>query len=377
MKYKISALFSINHNWVKSISEQGVFWLKTEILSIDINNIDLNKIRFAAEIIRSGGLVAFPTETVYGLGANALNEIAVKKIFDAKGRPSDNPLIMHIADKSTIFEIVGNVPANASILMDKFWPGPLTMVFEKAPIVPDIITAGLPTVAVRVPSHPVALELIREAGVPIAAPSANISGKPSPTESKHVIDDLYGKVDVIIDAEGAKIGVESTVLDITLMPPVILRPGGVSFEELCNVLGEVYIDPALVSKDTEGLRPRSPGMKYTHYSPKAEVIVIEGDVLKVANKINELINDYKAKNISVGVLATEQTKHFYKDVPVLCLGDRTEPFEIAANLFKAFRNFDDTSIEVILSEAVESKGIGMAVMNRMNKAAGYNIIKAF
>lgn len=350
--------------------------MKTEILGIDINNIDLCKIRFAADVIRAGGLVAFPTETVYGLGANALDETAVKKIFEAKGRPSDNPLIMHIADKKAVFEIANYVPEKASILMDKFWPGPLTMVFEKTAIVPEVITAGLTTVAVRMPSHPVALELIREAGVPVAAPSANISGKPSPTEAKHVIDDLYGKVDVIIDAGGSKIGVESTVLDITLTIPVILRPGGVSYEELCSVLGEVNVDPALASKDTEGLRPRSPGMKYTHYSPKAEVIVIEGEVLKVANKINELIKDYKVRNISVGVLATEQTKQCYKDVPVLCLGDRTEPEEIAANLFKAFRRFDEAGVEVILSEAVESRGIGMAIMNRMNKAAGYNIIKA-
>lgn len=349
--------------------------MKTEILDIDINSIDFNKIKFAAEVIINGGLVAFPTETVYGLGANGLNQSAVKKIFAAKGRPSDNPLILHIADKNSLVGLVDNVPANALALMEHFWPGPLTLVLNKTSKVPDIITAGLSTVAVRVPSHPVALELIRAAGLPIAAPSANISGKPSPTTSSHVIDDLYGKVDVIINAEGSRIGVESTVLDITHTPPVVLRPGGISMEQLANILGKVEIDPGLVLGDTVGLIPRSPGMKYKHYSPKAEVIVIEGDIDNVVKKIIGLVEEYKDRGILIGILATEQTKCMYKDVSTISLGDRMEPDEIAANLFKGFRNFDDMGIEVIFAEAVDNKGIGMAIMNRMNKAAGYNVIR--
>ncbi|MFZ5986103.1 MAG: L-threonylcarbamoyladenylate synthase [Bacillota bacterium] len=349
--------------------------MKTEILKIDINDIDIQKIRYAADVLRQGGLVAFPTETVYGLGADALNEKAVKKIFEAKGRPSDNPLIVHIEDSRSINELVSDIPSNASILMDRFWPGPLTLVMKKSKKVPEIITAGLSTVAIRVPSHPIALALIREAGLPVAAPSANVSGKPSPTAAKHVIDDLSGKVDVIIEGGSANIGVESTVIDITLTPPVILRPGGISPEQLGNVLGGVAIDPAVVKADSTEFVPRSPGMKYTHYSPKAEVIVVEGEPLKVAKKIAGMIEDYKENGISVGVLSTEQTKDLYLEVPVISLGDRLTPETIAANLFKAFRDFDDIGIKIILAEAIDNTGIGLAVMNRMKKAAGYNIVK--
>ncbi|AUG59004.1 L-threonylcarbamoyladenylate synthase [Acetivibrio saccincola] len=348
--------------------------MKTEILKIDENNIDFEKIKYAAKVLKEGGLVVFPTETVYGLGADALNGKAVLKIFEAKGRPSDNPLIVHIACKEEIYNLMVDIPCDALKLMDKFWPGPLTLVGKKTSNVPDSVTAGLDTVAVRMPKNKIALSLIEEAKLPVAAPSANLSGRPSPTTAKHVIDDLNGRVDVIIEAGNSDIGVESTVLDITLWPPVILRPGGVSKEQLEEFLGKVDVDPSLTEKDLDGLIPKSPGMKYKHYSPKAELIVVEGEVSDVVGKINAIAGEYKEKGLSVGVLSTEQTKNLYNGAVVISLGDRLEPETIASNLFKALRDFDDLGVQIILAEAIDDKGIGFAVMNRMRKAAGYKII---
>jgi len=350
--------------------------LKTEILKIDLHNIDNQKIKYAAHVIEEGGLVAFPTETVYGLGANALNKTAVEKIFKAKGRPSDNPLIVHVADKKSVGNLVLRIPEKAERLMDAFWPGPLTLVMDKQSIVPDIITAGLDTVAIRVPSHPIALALIREAKLPIAAPSANISGKPSPTDSKHVINDLYGKVDVIIDGGFSNIGVESTVVDMVVDPPMLLRPGGITLEQLEDVIGNVRIDPGIAQKNLDGkVVPKSPGMKYKHYAPKAKVVIVEGEIQKVAEKINELVKECESRDIKVGILATDETKHFYPENLTVSLGSRLNPETIAANLFNAFRDYDKTDVQTIFAEAVDSSGIGLAIMNRMNKAAGYNIIK--
>lgn len=351
--------------------------MKTEIIKIDIENIDKLKLKYAAQVLRDGGLVAFPTETVYGLGADALNEKAVKKIFEAKGRPSDNPLIVHVANKNSVANLVSQIPDKALPLMDKFWPGPLTLVMQKQSIIPEIITAGLDTVAVRVPSNPIALALIEEAGIPIAAPSANVSGKPSPTDPRHVINDLDGKVDVIIDGGFSNIGVESTVVDMVLDPPMLLRPGGITLEQLKGVLGQVQIDSAIGGKNLDDkVIPRSPGMKYKHYAPKADVIIIEGEEEKIVLRINEMARKYKEKGIKVGILATDQTVDKYPELLTLSLGSRKDPGTIAANLFKALRSFDKTDVQVILAEAIDVSGIGLAVMNRMKKAAGYNIIKA-
>ncbi|HHW30892.1 MAG TPA: threonylcarbamoyl-AMP synthase [Clostridiaceae bacterium] len=358
--------------------------MKTEIIKLYADNIDMDKLRYAAQVIRDGGLVAFPTETVYGLGANALNEEAVRKTFEVKGRPPDNPLIAHIACKDDI-KIVSKVALEGYVkkLTDEFWPGPLTLIMEKTDRVPYITTAGLDTVAVRMPSHPVAMALIKESGVPISAPSANSSGKPSPTRAEHVIKDLSGKIDVIIDSGETTVGLESTVLDITTWPPVILRPGGITPSQLSRVLGTVEIDPAITAKGSGNTNytPKSPGLKYKHYSPEAEVIVIEGRPSAVAGEIIRMAKHYIEKGLKVGIMATEQTKNFYYDDDIICqnteiilLGDREKPETIAANLFRALREFDNRRVKVVLAEAVESTGIGLAIMNRLNKAAGYNII---
>ena len=350
--------------------------MKTEVIQLDRNHIDLDKLRHAAAILRDGGLVAFPTETVYGLGANALDETAVKSIFLAKGRPSDNPLIVHIADSSELTGIVEGIPSAAPLLIEHFWPGPLTLVMNKSQKISHAVSAGLETVAVRLPAHPIAQALIRESGVPIAAPSANLSGRPSPTSAEHVITDLMGKVDMIIDGGSANVGLESTVLDLTVNPPMILRPGGITPGQLQAVLGKVGMDPALRPSLNSSAPPKAPGMKYTHYSPKADLMIVEGELNLVVSKIRELIWKYQSEGKQVGVLATEQTKGNYPTAAVLSMGDRLNPETIAANLFGAFRDFDRQGVQVILAESIENTGIGIAIMNRMTKAAGYNIISA-
>jgi L-threonylcarbamoyladenylate synthase len=349
--------------------------LKTEIIKLDVNNIDKDKLNYAAEVLKDGGLVAFPTETVYGLGANALNESAVKNIFKAKGRPSDNPLIVHVSECKALGNIVHSISEKALILMDKFWPGPLTLVLEKSASVPSIITAGLSTVAVRMPSHPIALGLIAACGLPIAAPSANLSGKSSPTTAEHVITDLSGKVDVIIDAGNSKVGLESTVIDMTIDPPMILRPGGITQAQIETVLKKVIFDPALFNNKNSMSTPKSPGMKYTHYSPKANLIIVDGNLEQVVIKINELKNKYEIDGLNVGILATEQTKTFYSSNEIISMGDRLNPESIASNLFWSFREFDKRNVQVILAEAIDNSGIGLAIMNRMLKAAGHNVIQ--
>lgn len=349
--------------------------MKTQILKINPVKPEKNQIELAARVLREGGTVAFPTETVYGLGAHALNEVAVKKIFDAKGRPSDNPLIVHISEICEVDKLVSSVPQGARKLMEAFWPGPLTIVMYRSHVIPDVITAGLSTVAVRIPSHPIARMLLSAAGVPVAAPSANLSGKPSPTVGQHVIDDLFGKVDVIIDGGSSKVGLESTVIDMTASTPLILRPGGVTYAQLKEILGEVAIDPGVLEKLEHNVTPRSPGMKYTHYSPKADVIIVEGEGGKVAGKINELTRENQLNGLKVGVLALEKTAGLFRADKVLIVGDENQPETVAANLFYRLREFDRLGVDIIYAQSVNDEGIGMAIRNRLNKAAGYRIIK--
>lgn len=351
--------------------------MKTKIIKIDIDAPDWDRpLDYAADVIKKGGLVAFPTETVYGLGANALDEKAVAGIFAAKGRPSDNPLIVHIADQRELESLTASIPSCASSLIYAFWPGPLTLVMPKADIVPEIITAGLDTVAIRMPSHPVALALIKKAGVPVAAPSANTSGRPSPTLASHVIEDLSGRVDVILDGGKVEVGLESTVLDITGAVPMILRPGGVTYEQLGEHLDRVGFDPSLLPGGRLNAPPKAPGMKYRHYAPKAKVLIVQGSFDRVVEKINGLVRQSEENGVKTGILATDESRDFYKAGRVISMGSRKSPATIAANLFESLRSFDGTDTRLIIAEAVDGDGIGMAVMNRLDKAAGHAIIKA-
>lgn len=349
--------------------------MDTRVVRIDMNNINRPLLKAAGELIRDGGLVAFPTETVYGLGANGLDAQAVGRIFKAKGRPADNPLILHISRVRELDRLVACVPHTARRLIDRFWPGPLTLIFKKSPLVPDVVTAGLDTVAVRMPSHPVAKGMIYYAGVPVAAPSANISGRPSPTRISHVLDDLMGRVDMIIDGGDVTVGLESTVAQVTGDGVFVLRPGGITLEKLKEAVGQdVFLDPALESGSGNDT-PVSPGMKYTHYSPEAEVVIIDGLIENVADRIMQMAEDLKARGKKVGILATEQTRAFYGTGFVISAGDRDRPSSIAAGLFAALREFDRIGVDIILAEGVGRNDMGLAVMNRLLKAAGYNVIR--
>ncbi len=323
----------------------------------------------AAKILMDGGTVAFPTETVYGLGADALNEKAVSGIFRAKGRPADNPLIVHVASKESCRELVTNIPEKASILMDRFWPGPLTIILERKELVPDITTGGLDTVAIRMPENRIALELIINSGKPLAAPSANISGRPSPTSAEHVIYDLSGKIDAIVDGGEVSIGLESTVVDMTSDMPAILRPGKISKEELEECIGEVRIAyDDKVHHDSE--KVRSPGMKYTHYSPDSTVILVEGEYEMVVQRIKELMADFTRRNARTGLLLTEETKKNIHSCLSYSLGKKDRPEEAAKNLFPGLRYLDGKGVDVIIVDgSFVPEGIGMAVFNRVRKAA--------
>ncbi len=366
-------MFEVVDNTKKDKKGNGMEKIKTQVIRIDKNNPETEKIQLAAEVIKRGGVVAFPTETVYGLGANALDEKATQKIFIAKGRPQDNPLIVHISDVSDLDSLVKEVPERAKELMERFWPGPLTLIFKKSEIVPDRITGGLSTVAIRMPNHRIALELIKQSGLPIAAPSANTSGRPSPTNSHHVIEDLYGKIDMIIDGGDTGVGVESTVLDISAEIPTILRPGSITLEDLLEIFPQVDIDPAIENL-SEKLKPKSPGQKYRHYSPKAKLTIIQGEVDKISEKLISLASKYEKQGLKVGIMATKQTKNKYIKGNVLEVGDRDNPETIAANLFRVLREFDKIGVDIILAEGIEEKGIGRAIMNRMKKAAGGDVI---
>ncbi|WP_154663159.1 L-threonylcarbamoyladenylate synthase [Bacillus massiliigorillae] len=342
--------------------------MKTSVWNIKEAVDNHSLLKEAATLLQKNEVVAFPTETVYGLGANAKSDEALKKIFTAKGRPSDNPLIIHIASIQQANEIVEEIPEMAQVLMDAFWPGPLTLVLRKKAGLSDVATAGLDTVAIRMPDHPIALSLIREANLPIAAPSANLSGKPSPTTAQHVEKDLAGRISGIVDGGETGVGVESTVVDCTEAVPVILRPGGVTKEELQRIIGEVKEDTALHNKEAA---PKSPGMKYTHYAPEAPFVLVEGSPMF----IQSLMDEKKAAGKKVGVLTTEENKEFYQADCIIPCGQRSKLSTVASGLYDALRAFDECNVDVIFGEVFPREGIGEAIMNRMMKAAGHTVVK--
>ncbi|WP_410984943.1 L-threonylcarbamoyladenylate synthase [Bacillus cereus] len=339
-------------------------WIVDNVVEI---KKDYPQLQEAARLLRENEAIAFPTETVYGLGANAMNDEAIAKIFEAKGRPSDNPLIVHIGAKSQLGEIVREITPVAEVLMKHFWPGPLTIILPKKDGISEKVTAGLDTVGVRMPDHPVALALIEAANVPVAAPSANRSGRPSPTLAHHVYEDLNGKIAGIVDGGATGVGVESTVVDCTSEVPTILRPGGITKEQLEEVIGTVSLDPGL--KD-EKEKPKAPGMKYTHYAPKAPLSIVEGS----REFIQQLVDKKKEEGYTVGVLTTEEYQHVYKADVVIPCGVRSNLASVATKLYDVLRTFDASKVDVIFSESFPNEGIGNAIMNRLTKAAGHHII---
>ena len=351
--------------------------METVVEIIDENNIDERAkavIKKAGDIIKNGGIVAFPTETVYGLGGDGLNPRSSQKIYEAKGRPSDNPLIIHVADMDSIKKIVKEIPEVAYKLAEKYWPGPLTMIMNKSDIVPYETTGGLDTVAIRMPSNKIAAELIRCSGGYIAAPSANLSGRPSPTQAKYCIEDLDGRVDMIIDGGAVGIGLESTIIDLTSGTPMILRPGYITKENLAEILGSVSVDKTILDA-TSKEAPKAPGMKYRHYAPKGDLTIVEGESTKVCDYINAELLKAKEDGKKTGVIATEETKTLYKAEVIKIAGRRDDEEEIARNLFTLLREFDDEDVDIMFSESFNDTGIGQAIMNRLLKAAGHKVVK--
>ncbi|MCD7982131.1 MAG: threonylcarbamoyl-AMP synthase [Clostridiales bacterium] len=371
----------------------------TRIEKINPQYPEKDRIQAAAAILRDGGLVAFPTETVYGLGADALRPEAAKRIYAAKGRPSDNPLIVHIADFNALYRIAREIPPQAKALADAFWPGPLTMIFQKTEAVPYETTGGLDTVAVRMPSHPAALALIRESGGYIAAPSANTSGRPSPTLAKHVWEDLSGKIPLILDGGEVGIGIESTILDLSEIAmrgddrrtadgisgrdgggrsaeeiPMILRPGYITKEMIADVIGAVREDPGFLAADAQ-VRPKAPGMKYRHYAPKAELVIVSGDPRKVAERINALAEENHQRGEKTGVLCALESRGRYQADIVKYIGSREDEDSIAQGLYAALREMDALGADRIYAESFSDLRIGSAVMNRLRKAAGQHIME--
>ncbi len=345
----------------------------TKILRIDEVHKNETAIREAGEIIKAGGLVAFPTETVYGLGGDALNPASSRKIYEAKGRPSDNPLIVHITDMEALPAIVKSVPETGKKLADAFWPGPLTMIMEKSALVPKETTGGLDTVAVRMPSDAVALAFIRAAGGYVAAPSANRSGRPSPTRAAYVAQDMDGRIEMILDGGDATLGLESTIVDLTVEPPVILRPGFITGEMLRQKLGRVEEDRTLFSDDS-GQAPKAPGMKYRHYAPKGELVIVKGAAEAVTDYINVQLAGERRNHKKTGVIATDETIAGYRaDVP-RSVGKRVDAAAAAKGLYRILREFDDEGVELIYSESFDGEGVSQAVMNRLLKAAGHKVI---
>ena len=345
--------------------------MQTKRSNIDGVHPQAELIKEGAEWLRAGELVAFPTETVYGLGANALDDLACAKIFAVKGRPQDNPLIVHVCSRTMANSLIEGWTAAAELCVQRFWPGPLTLVLPKTAIVSDVVTAGLPNVAIRMPSHPVALRLIEETGLPIAAPSANLSGKPSPTSGSPVWRDLKGKIPLILDAGACPVGLESTVLDVSGEVPLILRPGGISKERLEAVLGEIQVD-----KPSECQVPKAPGMKYRHYAPRGEMILMIGSTERVVLRMGQEIHRGHSRLKKVGVLCTLESAPFlHNRLPDLLfvLGSKDRPEEVASNLFEGLRLCDERGMDLILAEGIQEGGLGTAIMNRLQKAAGQKI----
>ncbi len=350
-------------------------FMRTLIEKIDKLNPDEQILEKAGQILKQGGLVAFPTETVYGLGANALDENAARKTYEAKGRPSDNPLIVHITDVENLDEIAMNVSGKARKIMENFWPGPLTLIFEKTEKVPYGTTGGLSTVAVRMPTDEIARAVIRAGGGFISAPSANTSGRPSPTSAQHVADDFDGRINMIIDGGNVDIGLESTILDMTVEPPMILRPGAITKEMLEAVIGEVTIDAGLLAEE-HNRAPKAPGMKYRHYAPKAQLIIVEGEMSETVKAIRQIAYEQTRLGYKVGIIATTETEGFYTNGVVKTIGTRSNENSIAKNLYRVLREFDEEDVSYIYSETFDGDGMGDAIMNRLEKAAGHHTIQA-
>ena len=349
--------------------------METRVIPVDREHLQSEDFAEAAQLLRDGELVAFPTETLYGLGGDALDPDASRRIYAAKGRPSDNPLIVHIADTDALPVLAEEIPQSAWELADRFWPGPLTIILRKKEIVPDATTGGLDTVAIRMPSDPVAAMLIRVSGVYIAAPSANASGRPSPTCAEHVYEDLKGRIPMILDGGSVPIGLESTIVDLTGETPLVLRPGFITIEQLREVLPTVEYDPAVVKRvKDETIVARAPGMRYRHYAPKGELTIFEGDLDRVVARVQKEAEAKLAEGYRVAVLASEETKDRYHGLTVRSVGDREEEASVAAHLFGTLREFDSMGAEYIFGESFPEAGVGQAVMNRLMKAAGYRIV---
>ncbi|MGN0507176.1 MAG: L-threonylcarbamoyladenylate synthase [Lachnospiraceae bacterium] len=349
--------------------------MNTELLKINRKNFQREDLRHAGELLRAGALVAFPTETVYGLGGNALDETASARIYAAKGRPSDNPLIIHIAEIEALKKLAVDIPELAYRLADKFWPGPMTMILKKSEVVPYATTGGLETVAIRMPSDEIAHALIAESGVYIAAPSANLSGRPSPTTAEHVMEDLSGRIEMIIDGGSCDIGLESSIIDLSGDVPMILRPGYITKEDFEQIASDVTYDNAVLAmKPQESVVAKAPGMKYRHYAPKGQITIVEGSRSAVIAKINGLVAEKEKEGIRTAVLCAEETKECYCCEHIVSLGSLGSEKEISAHLFSALRTFDTEEISVIYSESFENTKLSEAIMNRLRKAAGYQMI---
>lgn len=361
---------------IKSVVGQTNLYNYTVLEKIDELNPrnNLVALKKAANILKNNGLVAFPTETVYGLGANALEETAIKKIYIAKGRPSDNPLIVHISSIEEIYPLIDLMPEKALFLAKKFWPGPLTIVLKKSDLIPSITSGGLNTVAIRIPKNNIARALIKECKFPIAAPSANISTKPSPTMACHVYSDLNGKIDMIIDGGPCHFGIESTVIEVLEDKVTILRPGSITKEMLESIVSNVEIDKPILEENLTTL-PRSPGMKYKHYAPKGDIFIIDGNTNNVKNYILSSLKNDKIYNINSIAIISAEMMPFYKNFNTLNIGSIKNQQSIAKNIFLVLRKCDSLNMEKIYIEAFSEKGIGLAIMNRLKKASGYNIIK--